>query len=376
MSENNNSAFQTIHLIYACNLSYLPYTYVSILSVLKNKNEATRIHFHLICNQNIPKSQLERVIGLVHKYSYAEFDYIYIDPAQIDFPISINHISVDTYSRLLIPQLFPNLDKCIYLDGDTLILQDLTNYYNTDLDDNLIAGVIAPTSYLNLKKGNSLQKTSPYPEKFVNAGVIIMNLKLIRKQQIDKKFLQLAKEGYGGQDQQVINIACDPHIKLLPLKYNLQSVHVDNHMHASEDAKAVFKQNEIREAITRPVIIHFANKQKPWNNLEISYAVDWWQYARLSPFYERFMLNLREEYTNAKIDSVAAPDNKDELSSSTQTATKSDHPNKIKIIAKRILAKISINYRYQNYILDLGKKIYQQNLQIIKEIEKLKDNHN
>ena len=132
MSENNNSAFQTIHLIYACNLSYLPYTYVSILSVLKNKNEATRIHFHLICNQNIPKSQLERVIGLVHKYSYAEFDYIYIDPAQIDFPISINHISVGTYSRLLIPQLFPNLDKCIYLDGDTLILQDLTNYYNTD----------------------------------------------------------------------------------------------------------------------------------------------------------------------------------------------------------------------------------------------------
>jgi len=45
----------------------------------------------------------------------------------------------------------------------------------------------------------------------------------------------------------------------------------------------VWSQDEYEEAMSSPVIIHFADKRKPWMDVSADFAERWWQYAAMSP---------------------------------------------------------------------------------------------
>ena len=61
----------------------------------------------------------------------------------------ISHITSPTYYRLLLPALLPDVEKCIYIDGDTIVDGDISKLYAEDLGDNLVAGVKAFAFYRN-----------------------------------------------------------------------------------------------------------------------------------------------------------------------------------------------------------------------------------
>ena len=43
--------------------------------------------------------------------------------------------------RLVFPSLFPDIDKILYCDADIIYLEDLTELYNMNLDDNIFQGI-------------------------------------------------------------------------------------------------------------------------------------------------------------------------------------------------------------------------------------------
>lgn len=43
------------------------------------------------------------------------------------------------FYRLFIPELFPQYDKAVYLDADTIICTDIADLYNTEIGDNMFA---------------------------------------------------------------------------------------------------------------------------------------------------------------------------------------------------------------------------------------------
>ena len=49
----------------------------------------------------------------------------------------------------------------------------------------------------------------------------------------------------------------------------------------------VFSRQEIAEALSHPVIVHYASKIKPWNDPKTALASYWWKYVEYSPFYEK-----------------------------------------------------------------------------------------
>ena len=62
------------------------------------------------------------------------------DRAFEDVNMHIKHITQATYYRLKLPGLLLDIDKCLYLDVDIVVQNDLTELYEQDMEEYYIAG--------------------------------------------------------------------------------------------------------------------------------------------------------------------------------------------------------------------------------------------
>ena len=100
-----------------------------------------------------------------------------------------------------------------------------------------------------------------------------MNLNLIRKNNITKKFTELSKKNIDFHVRDILNIACNGKIKILAPKYNSNiNILKENNYNLSK----IYKEGDIIEAINQPYIIHFMDKNKSWNDLGIYINKYWW----------------------------------------------------------------------------------------------------
>ena len=51
------------------------------------------------------------------------------------------HISLATYYRLFLPNIFTNIDKILYVDCDTVFMKDPAEIYSSDLENYLLGAV-------------------------------------------------------------------------------------------------------------------------------------------------------------------------------------------------------------------------------------------
>ena len=118
----------------------------------------------------------------------------------------------------------------------------------------------------------------------MNAGMLLMNLKEIRKDNITTKFKHLSKRNYSAQEQDILNIACIGRILTLPPKYNAMTIRLEED---SPFLRKFYSQEEINEAKNSPHIIHYADTRKPWNSLGVYMESYWWRIAKKTPFINR-----------------------------------------------------------------------------------------
>jgi lipopolysaccharide biosynthesis glycosyltransferase len=121
-----------------------------------------------------------------------------------------------------------------------------------------------------------------------------MNLNLIRKDGLSEKLVSTIKYGIKGKrsfkfpDQDVLNKVCFGRIKFLGPKYNLYAwlpSKVKSSQEIRKNLENFFGKEQVEEACTNPCIVHFAGP-KPWINTSLSYADEWWEYTRQTPFHE------------------------------------------------------------------------------------------
>ena len=174
---------------------------------------------------------------------------------------------------MFIPELYPQLDKALYLDSDVAILSDVADLYNIDMGDNLITG--APDGVIQ-----SREVFQEYVEKVVgmadynnyfNAGIIVMNLDELRKFKFHEKFMYLLSTvKYAvAQDQDYLNRLCKGRVKIVPDTWNRMPC-----------MKADIPRNKLN-------IIHYSLTFKPWHFDNILYEDIFWEYAKKTEFYDK-----------------------------------------------------------------------------------------
>ena len=171
----------------------------------------------------------------------------------------LERLPEESFYRLLAFHFLPeDMDKCLYLDPDIWIRKSLQPLYDTDLEGYYIAASGHLHGYQNLvnKKRLSLKKQ----ERYVNSGIMLMNLAEIRKDFSLDKVLQRLEENVNRLimgDQDMVNILFGRRIVLIPEEiYNLD-----------ERSFKHFKKKEgwtIDTVSERTAIIHYNGKCKPW----------------------------------------------------------------------------------------------------------------
>lgn len=106
-------------------------------------------------------------------------------------------------------------DKILYLDVDTLVVDNIQKLWDLDLKDNVIAGVHEPGEW------NKYLNTYGLDDTYINSGVLLMDLKKIREEKLDDSMIYLLNyTKFAFPDQDVINLVCRNRIKYISNVYN------------------------------------------------------------------------------------------------------------------------------------------------------------
>ena len=279
----------------AADNNFIPYLAVTLKSIIDNSNTKNNYDV-LILSSDISESN-KKLIQLLAK-ECKNFSIRFINPKrylQSFSPFLHGHFGhIETYYRLLLPQLLPEYSKIIYLDSDMVVLDDIAKIFETDVSEKLLAACRDADSaglYNGCQVGkknyidNILQLKRPYD--YFQAGTILLNLEEFRKTYSLEELLEFsASEEWQLQDQDVLNKLCEGRIAYLDMSWNvmvdLYGVRVKNVIsqapHWLTDLYMTSRKN--------PKIIHYAGPEKPWFSPEMDYGWQFWTYARNTPFYE------------------------------------------------------------------------------------------
>ena len=281
-----------IPVAFATDRNFVPPTLVAIESMLSNAHETTFYDIFVLSPTQDRLSIEESFKYLDSKFENFKVQVIGMDDVFADAKMSISHTTLSTYYRLKLPELLKEYDKCLYLDGDIIVNSDLSELFRNNIADFYVAGVRAPGYYYPKDWVDRHKKELGLPsiDKYINAGVLLLNLKKIRDDGVQKQMINLVKKSFSSQDQDIINVACYNGIKVLPVKYNLMTKYVrfENGTNIiDEKAIRIWGELDSKEALKSPMIIHYADKEKPWNNSGCVLFDQWNKYAQQVPYYKK-----------------------------------------------------------------------------------------
>lgn len=126
-------------------------------------------------------------------------------------------LPTEAYFRLLLPELLPGIKRVLYLDVDMLILNDLKELYQTKLGNNVM-GVVRDFPFTNDKNSWAYFLLGDAGERYFNSGMLLLNLEVMRKNNIVEKFIKFISETsqyYFLGDQDAFNVFFFYDVKVL-----------------------------------------------------------------------------------------------------------------------------------------------------------------
>lgn len=274
-----------IPVVFSSDHNFIMPTYVAISSMLAKASRACGIY--LLVADDVTDEDKRILKELAEKYGSA-IEFIPVGNV-FDDTFCVRGITKATYFRLLIPWLLPQHDKVIYLDGDIVVTGDIAELYDISLGEgNLIGGVRTPGFSTNRKIRKEIENNGLNYREYINAGILIFNNDLLRKENFKPIFLSHIDKKYSFQDQDILNITCKGRICFLPLKFNYTGT-IKPDIIDMFVSMGLATQEEITDAVASPVIIHYAGA-KPWREFTSRWC-DWVNHYRSTPFYSQKLID-------------------------------------------------------------------------------------
>lgn len=259
-SKQNNTF---INIGYGIDNNYARCCATSITSFCLN-NPTKNFNFHIMAKDlsTTNKKQFEQLAQL---YSIN----IYIYEINIDTLAKLptqTHLPIATYFRFILPLILDNVDKLFYIDADIICLQNADDFFNINLNDNII-GAVPDLPWMNTKRNKALNLRNHI---YFNAGMLIINIAKWNNFNTFTKVLQAIQnepQKFRYLDQDALNLILTNHIQYLDTKFNCIDINST-------------KQKNI-------ILLHFAAHPKPWN---IAFPI--------SKVCNKFNKNLYQYYEN------------------------------------------------------------------------------
>ena len=273
---------EKINLFFAVDDNYCSFLSAAIHSMFKNADQNYEYNLYVLHNgisqekQNILKTQVS---------SFGSIDFVDMNEklkTLEDRLVTRDYYTMTTYYRLFIPNMFPKMDKALYLDSDIIITGNIADLYNVDMGNNLVGAVpdmaVQNTPIFIEYVENALGVKA---EKYFNAGILLMNLKEMRNWDFENKFIELlGKYKFRvAQDQDYLNVLTKDRVKYVDNSWNVQPVPAN-----------ICSFDSIN-------LIHYNMLWKPWIYEGIDYSETFWEYAKESPLYNH-ILEIKNSFTD------------------------------------------------------------------------------
>lgn len=173
----------------------------------------------------------------------------------------LKRISKATYYRLFASAYLPEtVDRILYIDPDTFILNDISAFYNVAFGDNFYVGCGHLQPFVNFVNTARLQM-SPH-STYINAGVLMINLTALRAFFAPNEIFDYVQKHAARlylADQDVLNALYDGRILALDARlYNM-----DERMY-TRLCKQLGKAGAAAFVREYTCILHYDGKDKPW----------------------------------------------------------------------------------------------------------------
>ncbi|AXY10758.1 MULTISPECIES: glycosyltransferase family 8 protein [Bacillus] len=256
-----------LNVVYSSDDNYAQHVGVSLLSLLQNNQHFNKLNIFLIEN-NLSSYNKKNLNSVCKKYNktiqYINFNVL-LERLELNIKDSI---AINSYARLFLAGVIPEeLDKIIYLDCDSIINSSLSDLWDTDITEYFVAGVCDTVSN-QTKLRIDMDKSDGY----INAGMLLINLKKWREENIEQKFMEFIKKKDGNvfhHDQGTINGVLKDKILYIHPKFNAMTPFFTmsrKEIMSYYELENYYNEIEIDEAVKNPVFIHYtpAFVNRPW----------------------------------------------------------------------------------------------------------------
>lgn len=238
------------------------------------------------------------------------------------------HFSKEVLYKLLVGSIFPQYDKIIVSDVDVVFQGDISKSFEVIQpdDEEYIAGVkpIGVLKQFNSVYENKFSESDINKLNMICGGYLIFNLKRIRDEEIEKKFIKCLNDNVKNiiyAEQDILNLCCYNKMKFLPLNYIVCTyMWYLYEPKTLMDNDGVYTKKQILDAMKNPIQLHYASTEKPWKNVDTEKSEIWFEYIVKTTFLKEYLQLLPKMIV-------------------IKNEIKKDHKNNIIRKAKRIIKK-------------------------------------
>ena len=245
----------TINILYTTDHTYIKPMLVSLYSLLEN-NQDINVIIYIVCdkfeledykkveyiinkfkNSNVYFHRFEKIKKIIEEYEIPNWKESQIANARVFFTSSVKDV-----------------DKLLYLDSDTIVVDSLSGLDQYDDTIHMVQDLMSKSYWKNLD--SSL-------DKYCNSGVIWIDVDKWKENKCDNKVVDAIKSdiNYTYPDQDLLNIALKDDIELLPPEYDLFSIDAYyNNFLLQQYYKRMgierYSKVEMKNAKESPIILH------------------------------------------------------------------------------------------------------------------------
>ncbi|GHV98374.1 glucosyltransferase [Lactobacillus nasalidis] len=273
----------TIPIFYTISDDFTPYLAVSLSSLAENA-DPEKDYTVIILHQGLSPEHQDALTACGKgklRVSFRQLDEELLAPIQNRRGnyLRADFFTLSIFYRLFIPELFPEYDKAVYLDADTVVNADIAGLYQTELGSNLVAACHDQSvHYIEPLQTYIRDCLGLDPAGYVNSGVLLMNCRAMREEGFVDKFLRLLTTYQFNSiapDQDYLNEICAGRIKLLDPRWDAMP-------------------NDFDPEMADPALVHYNLFYKPWHFAGVKYESYFWQAAKETPFYQELKQELAD----------------------------------------------------------------------------------
>lgn len=263
-----------VPVFFAADDKYVKYMMVTMRSIIENSSAKYLYKFYVL-HTDITEDNMVLIKEMEKTNVRIYFVDVLSELNKIAKKIAVrDYYTATTYYRIFISEMFPQYDKVLYVDSDTVIREDISNLFKYNLGRNYIGAVRDQLVVQTDIYGDYVEKVLGISRgAYFNAGVVLINCEEFRQQNMLKKFIELLNTYtfVVAQDQDYLNILCKDKVLWIDPRWNVQMI------------------GEIPCEEANAKLIHYNLATKPWHYKDCRFGAFFWEYAKKTVKYEELL---------------------------------------------------------------------------------------